>query len=268
MTVITKITVQQKNTDRYNIFLDEGNGEKYAFSVDEDVLIKFNLKKGMQLDEFILSEIQYADDIRKALNMSIQQLARRMRSEGEIRQFLRKKSIVDPVINEVVHKLTQMNYLDDAQFSQAYVQTQIKTTDKGPDVIRRELQEKEVADKWIEKSLSEFPQEEQVDKAVTLAEKYINKNKRDSKRILIQKVKQMLIRKGYDTAVISIALEEVPIQKEEQEWEALKLQGERAHRRYVNLQHQEYYQKMKQTLYRKGFSLEMIIKYLEEKRND
>ncbi len=40
---ITKITTQKKRKDRYNIFVDE----KYAFSVDEEVLLKFHLKKGM-----------------------------------------------------------------------------------------------------------------------------------------------------------------------------------------------------------------------------
>ena len=45
MSMITKITTQQKNKERFNIFVDEGKGEKYAFSVDEAVLIKFQLKK-------------------------------------------------------------------------------------------------------------------------------------------------------------------------------------------------------------------------------
>lgn len=49
MPVITKITAQKKLKDRYNIFTDAGDGEKYAFSVDEDVLIKHQLKKGWNL---------------------------------------------------------------------------------------------------------------------------------------------------------------------------------------------------------------------------
>lgn len=268
MAIITKITVQQKNKDRYNLYLDEGQGEKYAFSVDEDVLIKFNLKKGMELDEFLLLDIQYADDVRKAFNLSINQLARRMRSEGEIRSFLRKKSIVDSVINEVIYKLINMDYLNDEQFAKSYVRTQIKTTDKGPDVIRRELLEKEVANKWIEASLCEFSLEEQVDKAVHLAEKYMKKNKRDSAKMLIQKVKQMLIRKGYSQNVISIVFEQVSVSEEEEELSALQIQGEKAHRRFAHLPPEEYRQKMKQNLYRKGFSLYLIEQYVKEKQGE
>ena len=52
MPIITKITTQKKNKERYNIFMDEGKGEQYAFSVDEAVLIKYQLKKGMELMTF------------------------------------------------------------------------------------------------------------------------------------------------------------------------------------------------------------------------
>lgn len=45
MPFITKISTQKKNTERFNIFLDE----KYAFSVDADVLVKFELKREKNL---------------------------------------------------------------------------------------------------------------------------------------------------------------------------------------------------------------------------
>lgn len=63
MPFITKISTQKKNTERFNIFLDE----KYAFSVDADVLVRFDLKKGKELDELDILEIQYGDDVQKSL---------------------------------------------------------------------------------------------------------------------------------------------------------------------------------------------------------
>lgn len=57
MPFITKISTQKKNTERFNIFLDD----KYAFSVDADVLVKFELKKGKELDDLDIIEIQYGD---------------------------------------------------------------------------------------------------------------------------------------------------------------------------------------------------------------
>ncbi|MFK4998265.1 hypothetical protein ACI2OX_15865 [Bacillus sp. N9] len=60
--------IDAKNSpDRYNVFIDE----KFAFGVDEDVLIRFQLRKGKELTELEISQIQYEDEIRKALNAAI-----------------------------------------------------------------------------------------------------------------------------------------------------------------------------------------------------
>ena len=91
MPIITKITAQQKCQDRYNIFMDFGKGEEYAFSVDEDVLIKFQLKKGLELDDFSLMEIHYHDDIRKAYNVAIIYLSKMIQVRKRNKRFFNQK---------------------------------------------------------------------------------------------------------------------------------------------------------------------------------
>ncbi|MDT4014759.1 recombination regulator RecX, partial [Staphylococcus aureus] len=46
MPKITKIEVQKKNKERFNLFLDE----QFEMGIDIDTLVKFNLKKGQQLE--------------------------------------------------------------------------------------------------------------------------------------------------------------------------------------------------------------------------
>lgn len=265
MSVITKITVQQKNKDRYNIFLDG----QYAFSVDEDVLIKFNLKKGLELDEFTLMEIHYQDDIRKAYNRAIQYLTRKMRSEHEVRTHLLEKEVEDPVIQEVIHKLYDYKFLNDEEYALAFVRTQMNTTDKGIEVIARDLKTRGVHAAIIEKALKEYPLDRQVEKAKELWEKVMKKGSRDSERILKQKAEQHLLRKGFPFDVISLAIEQAEADKDEnEEWLALTFQGEKAHRKYAKFEGFEYEQKMKQALYRKGFSLEMIEQFLRQQKDE
>ena len=84
MPVITKITQQKKDHERYNIFLDK----KYAFSVHETVLVKFGLTKGMSLEDWSIDEMVYEDEIRKAFNRALHYLGFRMRSEHEVKQKL------------------------------------------------------------------------------------------------------------------------------------------------------------------------------------
>ncbi|WP_433957506.1 recombination regulator RecX [Cytobacillus horneckiae] len=264
MPIITKITVQKKNNDRYNIFLDEGSGEKYAFSVDEAVLIKHGLKKGQELDEAAIIEIHYQDDIRKSYNLAIQYLSRRMRSEFEVKNHLRTKEVEEPIILEVIHKLHQYSFLNDEQFSIAYVRTQKNTTDKGSSLIKIELKEKGIAAHLIESALKEFSWEEELSTAISLCEKYTQKYKKDSMRMMKQKLEQMLVRKGFPYDIINEAISISDIAKEEnEELSALSKQAEKYAKKYQGLPPFEYEQKMKQALFRKGFSVDLIDKYIQ-----
>ncbi|MFE8698720.1 recombination regulator RecX [Cytobacillus sp. FJAT-53684] len=261
MSTITKITVQKKKSDRYNIFLDE----KYAFSVDEDVLIKHQLKKGMEIDDFFLSEISYQDDIRKSYNLAIQYLSRRMRSEGEMRKHLKEKEVDESIIQEVIHKLYEYSFLNDEEFAVAFVRTAMNTTDKGTGTIRRELKEKGIMDALIDSALTEYPFEKERDRAIKLCEKFVQKNTRDSSIVMKQKLEQLLIRKGFPFSTIQAAIAEIQMDKaEDEEMHALRAQAEKAHRKYGKLTGYEYEQKMKQTLFRKGFAFELIEQVLDE----
>ncbi|MBD1419371.1 recombination regulator RecX, partial [Staphylococcus aureus] len=64
MPKITKIEVQKKNKERFNLFLDE----QFEMGIDIDTLVKFNLKKGQQLEAADMAEIQKYDHYRIGLN--------------------------------------------------------------------------------------------------------------------------------------------------------------------------------------------------------
>jgi regulatory protein len=265
MPTITKITTQKKRTDRYNIFLDNGKGEEYGFSVDEDVLIKHSLKKGMVLDDLLLSEISYSDDIRKAYNTAVNYLARMMRTEAEVRKHLSEKEVDEVIIQEVIHKLNEFQFLNDEQLAFAYVRTQMNTTDKGPTLVKRELKEKGIGETYILDAIQEFPFDLQLEKAIALCEKYMKKNKQESQKIMKQKMEQLLFRKGYSSEISQLATEQMAETNEDEEFESLRYQAEKLERKYSKYTGYEYEQKMKQALYRKGFSMDVITKYLESK---
>ncbi len=270
MPVIKKITTQKKNNERFNIFFeDEKGGEEYAFSVDQNVLIKFQLKKGLELDEFDLSEIQFDDEVKKGTNVAYQYLSHRMRSEKEVMDYLITKEWDLPIVHEIIHKLKEYKYLNDEEFSIAYVRTQMNTTDKGPEVIKRELQEKGVNPSLIEASLEEYSQEQQLQTAIKLVGKHAKKGTKVSFIEQKQKIEQALLRKGFTWNVISLALEEIQNDdQEDSQWEALLYQGEKARRKYEKFEGFVFEQKMKQALYRKGFPIELIERYLDNEREE
>jgi regulatory protein len=262
---ISKITTQKKNSERFNIFIKKKEQESYAFSVDQDVLINYGLRKGMELDNSLINEILYKDEIKKAYNQSLNYLSYRMRSAHEVAQYLKKKEAEPPIIEEVIAKLFSYNFLNDLEFAKAFVRSKKNTSIKGPIVIKNELKEKGVSIAHIEEGLKEYSYEEQLEKAKIFAEKKVEKEKRRSMKEVNDKVRQGLMVKGFSSDIINEVLAEVSTDKSaEEEKEALAYHAQKAHRKYQAYSGFEYEQKMKTYLLRKRFSYDLIQQYLRD----
>ncbi|WP_232223992.1 recombination regulator RecX [Anoxybacteroides tepidamans] len=262
--LITKVAVHKDDPERFMISALKENGESVSFSVDQDVLIEFRLKKGTEIDEFTWQEIVYADEVKKAYHAALYFLAYRMRSEKEMIDYLKKKGISEAVVRDVLHKLRKQRYIDDREFAFAFVRTQMKTTLKGPNVIRKELEQFGISGEMIEESLQMFTFDKQLEAATKLYEKTKKKTTKRSAYQWKQYMEQLLQRKGFSRSVIDEVLNDHQhIENEEKEWEALEYHARKAHRRYQGHDRWTYEQKMKQSLYRKGFSIEKIEKVLE-----
>lgn len=262
--IIKKITVQKRNTDRYNVFFDDGKEGQYAFSVSEDILIKYDLRKGKELDEQQLAEIFYNEEIQKAYIQAVHYLSFRMRSIKEVKEHLQEKGYEENVIQEVIGRLLNQKYLDDREFALAFVKTQINTSDKGPNVIKEGLRKKGIHPSIIDESLALFTNEEKLEKAVKLCEKQMLKNKTVSTKQLSSHLSIFLVRKGFEQVTIqkavALALENVPDHRDE---ETIQIQGEKALKKYRLVPPEKRIMKVKQFLYRKGFQLADIEKFLD-----
>lgn len=263
MPVITKITRQKKNNERYNLYLDE----KYALSLDEAVLIKYQLAKGKVIEEFTLDEIVFDDEVRKAFNKAINFLSYRMRSEHEVKQKLLQNEFGEAVILEAIRKLYEYGFLNDESFTKALVETQKKNSKKGPTAIRQELKKKGIDKDLQEEVLSNYSEEEQIGIARTLAEKIINQHQDKTPMQIKQKVQDTLQRKGYNFSIISQALSTFELEKNEEEWEEIiATQGDKIWRKHsVKLTGNDLRRRMKTSLYQKGFPSEQIDIYIEKK---
>lgn len=263
MAVITRITTQKKSKQRYHVYIDRGYGEEFGFGVGEDVLVAFALAKGKEIDEKELKDIVFEDDVKTALNLAVNFLSYRMRSEKEIRDYLQKKDIASDVAEQVLPRLTRLGYVDDAEFAKTFVRSRKRTSSKGPAVIHRELQQKGIAASHILAALEDYSFAEQVETAVALATKQARRKMNKSNAETKQSIYQTLAGKGFSRDVIESALNRADLNKsEEDEWRILVTQAERAHRKYKAYEGWEYERRMKQFLYRKGFPLHLIERYL------
>lgn len=266
MKVITKIGRQKNNPERYNIYLND----EYAFAVDESTLIKFGLMKGKTLEQFDIDEIAYEDEIAKAFNKALHFLSYQMRSEYEIKKKLLDAGHGEAVVLEAIRKLENLGFLNDATYSKALLETKKRTMKKGPRAIRQDLKKKGIDQSLQDKVLETFTYEEQLDIAMQLAEKEVRAGNRKTPTQVKQKIQDVLMRKGYSFSIVSDVLERIKLEREEDEWEEMiAAQGEKIWRKFAaKFSGIERNMKVKQALYQKGFPIEVINRFIEEKEHE
>lgn len=267
MAKLTRITTQKKNKNRFNIFLDHGQGESYGFSVDENVLVQYRLQKNMELDEATIQTLIQTDTLHKSYTLAIHYLSYRMRSEKEIADYLKEKEVDEEHIDEIVRRLKKEKLLDDQEFAASLVRTRVMTSSKGPLLLKKELIEKGVQANLAEEALEFYPFDKQIEKAKKFAEKKMRNDSKKSYRQQIQSVQQTLMQKGFKGDVIKEVIANLPEEEEDDdsEWEAVVYQGEKLLRKFERkAEGYELKQKVKSGLYRKGFPFDLIDRFIEE----
>ncbi|HEX2912809.1 MAG TPA: RecX family transcriptional regulator [Chloroflexia bacterium] len=150
---ISAVEYQKTNPDRVNIFIE---GE-YAFSVAAILAAERKLKAGVKLSPEDTAELQAADLYNQGLSAALQLLAMRPRSEAEISQRLRKRypEITPETIRQVVERLRELNYLNDASFARFWVENRAAFAPRGRNLLRQELMKKGVPRDIIDAIISE-----------------------------------------------------------------------------------------------------------------
>jgi regulatory protein len=88
--------------------------------------------------------------LQDCLDAAYYYLGYRPRSEGEIRQWLRKRGFADEVIEAAMAKLREQNLSDDLAFAQFWKDNRLSFRPKSRRSIEKELRDRKVAPEIIE----------------------------------------------------------------------------------------------------------------------
>lgn len=263
---ITRITTQKKRKNRFNIFLEDGQDEKYGFSVDESVLIEYKLHKNLELDDSMIETLIQKDDVHKSYTLTINFLSYRMRTKKEIHDYLVKKEVDEEHSKQIIDRLIKEGLLDDAMFADSFVRTRIQGSIKGPRLVKKELIEKGVAAQIATEAIEQYTFAIQLEKTNKWIDKKMNNQGKDSFKKQLQQLQVTLIQKGFDQDVIKEAVSELEDEKDEDaEWTAIVKHGDKLLRKHKQkLTGYELRNKVKQGLYSKGFGIDLINEFLDE----
>jgi regulatory protein len=147
MAKITALTVQKKNKERVNIFLD---GE-YAFSLA--MITAAYLRTGQELDEQKIAELQLEDSYERGKEAVMRLLGYRPRSVSEVRRKLKEKEFPETVIERVLTRFQELELLDDSAFARYWIEQRETFRPRGAMALRQELMQKGVSREVVDEAL-------------------------------------------------------------------------------------------------------------------
>ena len=202
---ITAITPQKHDAKRCNIEVDG----RFFCGMQLLTVMEHRLKVGSIVTEEELSALQLAGEKQTALDKALTHISASMKTEKDVRDFLRRKGYLQEVSDYVVEKMKGYGYLDDEAYARAYAESAGKR--KGSRLIRMELKRKGVP----ESALAALPERDERGAAAEVLQKYLRGKEQDVKTL--RKAYAHLISKGFDHDAARAALEELRGAGEEEE---------------------------------------------------
>ena len=202
MKKITKIEYQKKNKERFNIYIDD----EYGFAVDISILIKYSLKKGMELDDALIDEILLSEEEISVYNYGISVLSRYFKSEYELRLKMKNKGFNPQLIDNAISILKERKYLDDERYCEMFIKDKINISKHGVRKIKEALYYKGIDKEIIEEKIKCISAESEEERALLLGEKKLLNIKENDNRKKMSKLSNYLLGKGFEYETVNKTL--------------------------------------------------------------
>ena len=194
MKEITSISVQKKNPNRVNIYLD---GE-FAFGVAR--ITAAWLKIGDELNDEKIARLLAEDTREWAYQQALLYLSYRVRSEKEIQQNLKRHEMPEDVIEETLERLRKAGLANDNEFAQAWVENRSTFRPRSRRALAMELRQKGLDDETVHSAISGVDEDAL---AYEAAQKRLGRLQGLEWNDYRKKLSEFLARRGFPYSVIS-----------------------------------------------------------------
>ncbi len=188
MAKITAITAQVKDKNRVNIYVDE----EFFRGVSIEIVYKFSLKVGKEVQASKLNEIISIAEEEEALNKALTYITKYSKTKKQLKDYLFKKEYGAQTVYAVIDKLKKYNYLNDVDFARKFIECNSKK--QGRKLLEYNLMMKGVCKQDIETAFSSMEIDSGA-KAFELAQKHIKNKEKTYENV--QKTYKYLISKGF-----------------------------------------------------------------------
>jgi regulatory protein len=151
---ITALTLQKRNHQRVNVYLD---GE-FAFGLAR--IVAAWLQVGQVITDEKIAQLRAEDERETAFQSALRLIQLRPRSENEIRQKLLQRKEKDDVIQAVIERLKQSGLLNDEVFTRDWIENRAELRPRSRRALAYELSQRGVERSVIETNLAEINDDE------------------------------------------------------------------------------------------------------------
>lgn len=153
---ISKVEVQKNHKDRVNIFVDD----EYYSSMFLDTAVKYGIKKDLEINDEEFQKYLIESEQNLAFNKAFNYLNTTFKTAKQMRDYLNKKGYDSVIIDNVINKLKDYNYLDDKKFAEIYINS--FKTKYGKNMLKNKLLSKGVSKNIIDELLNDFESKETI----------------------------------------------------------------------------------------------------------
>lgn len=197
---VTALSVQKRNRERVNVYIDD----EFAFGLAYVAAAK--LRVGQELSSDEIEALKSQDTVEKAKDSAYRLISLRPRSIAEIQRSLSKKGYDPEVIEQVIDRLVELNYLNDESFAQYWVEQRDTFKPRSHMALRQELMQKGIDRNIIDEALTAS---NETAAARTVAEKKARQLARYPEDEFKKKLGQFLQRRGFHYALIKEIMDEL-----------------------------------------------------------
>lgn len=143
---VTTIKKQVRRDNRFSVYIDG----VYTFSFSENELLRSGLVAGQELSKQELLSLKSRSVVDNAYNQAIRIIYRRLRSEWELREYLKRKNYSADIISQTLNALSERGYVNDTDFARRWLENRRLSRPISKRRLCQELRQKHIANDIIE----------------------------------------------------------------------------------------------------------------------
>ena len=250
--------IKKTKSGKYKITIDDE-----VITTYDDVLLKNNLLYKKDIDDNVYKQIMEDNAYYDAYNKALNHLLRRNRSVREMKEYLERFDLSQHEKDKIIAHLKEIGLLNNQNYARAYISDAIYLRSEGPDKIKSSLRSEEIPEDIIEEEVAKIDDDVVKENAEKLINKKVKGNHHTSAYQLKQKIVLDMVNLGYSRDLVLSILDNIDIS----DMDTLALEYDKL---YAKLSHKhqgnDLYNKIKQKLYAKGFDINAINNYVNQKR--